>query len=58
MLRNGSPPERKHYSIRIYSNTEIEKLLLLKGFLKVSFFDPCKSKFSDNSRETVILAIK
>jgi ubiquinone/menaquinone biosynthesis C-methylase UbiE len=57
-LRNGGPPVTKKYSIRIYSNKEIEELLLLKGFKEVKFFDPNSARFSDNSTETIIIAKK
>jgi len=57
-LRNGGDPVTKKYSIRIYSNEEIKKLLLYNGFSEVMFFDPNNNNFSDKSQETIIVATK
>ena len=57
-LRNGGDPITKKYSIRIYSNDEIERLLLSNGFNTVKFFEPGNKSFTDNSTETVIVATK
>ncbi len=57
-IRNGGDPVTKKYSIRIHSNKELTELLLAKGFKDVKFFDPNGKKFSENSKETIIVATK
>ncbi len=57
-LRNGSEPITKEYSIRIYSNDELKELLISNGFKSVRFFDPNNKSFTDNSKETIIVATK
>lgn len=57
-LRNGGDPVSKQYSLRIYSNEELTQLLRSTGFRIIKFLDPNSQKFTDESRETVILAKK
>ena len=56
-LRNGDG-KKFEYSIRIYDNDEIYNLIVNNGFSKVEFHDPENQKFTDESKETIIVAIK
>lgn len=57
-LRNGGDPITKGYSIRIYSNEELKQLLTSVGFKLVQFYDPCNNSFTNDSKETIIVATK
>ena len=56
-LRNGGKLTKK-YSIRIYANDELKNILSSIGFNSIRFFDPNNKSFTDNSKETIIVASK